>query len=134
MLGERLVELRKQKGLTQEEFSSSLNISRGTYAQYEIERRQPDYDTLKKIADFFKVSIDYLLGRTDNPTPPSIEDDPDVDLQPTQRDRVKIFQKKLGELSPESMDFLEFQLNRLHELDLEVIERKRAERAKQRNK
>lgn len=40
-----------------------LHLSRGTYAQYEIDRRVPEYATLEKLADFFEVSIDYLVGR-----------------------------------------------------------------------
>ena len=66
MLGERLTELRKGRNLTQEQFSSLINISRATYAQYEIDRRQPDYETLQNIADFYNVTTDYLLGRARN--------------------------------------------------------------------
>ena len=65
MIGKRLCDLRKEKGLTQEEFSTLINISRSTYAQYEINRREPDYEILKRIADFYGVTTDYLLGRTD---------------------------------------------------------------------
>lgn len=74
MFPERLVELRKSKKLTQQELADKLNISRATYAQYEIGRRKPDYETLEKLADFYKVSIDYLLGRTDNPFTSSTRD------------------------------------------------------------
>lgn len=65
MLSKRLIELRTEKGLTQQDIADKLNIVRSTYAQYEISRREPDLDTLKKIADYFKVSVDWLLGRTD---------------------------------------------------------------------
>ena len=68
MLHTRLVELRKLKKMTQKELAQRIHISRDTYAQYEIGRRKPDYDTLIKIADFFGVSTDYLLGVTDNPS------------------------------------------------------------------
>ncbi|MED0665755.1 helix-turn-helix domain-containing protein [Bacillus badius] len=67
MLGDRLKELRQQRKLTQEEFAQKMGISRGTYAHYEINKRQPDYGTLQKIADFYNVTTDYLLGRTDSP-------------------------------------------------------------------
>lgn len=67
MLGKRLSELRKEKGMTQEELAKALNITRSALSLYEIGKRDPDSATLKKIADFFGVSIDYLLGRTDLP-------------------------------------------------------------------
>ena len=50
--------------MTQNELANKLGISRGTYAHYEINKRQPDYETLQKLADFFDTSVDYLLGRT----------------------------------------------------------------------
>lgn len=67
MLGDKLQKLRQEKKLTQEQLSKAIGITRGTYAHYEINKRQPDYETLQKLADFFDVSIDYLLGRTDKP-------------------------------------------------------------------
>jgi len=47
--------------------STTLGISRAALSHYEKGRREPDYDTLITIADFFKVSLDYLMGRTDDP-------------------------------------------------------------------
>jgi len=67
VLGKRLVILRNKRGLTQEQIAVILKMSRSTYAQYEVDRRKPDYDTLKMFADYFGVSTDYLLGLTDNP-------------------------------------------------------------------
>lgn len=64
---ERLVSLRQAKGLTQVELAELLNISRGALSLYELGRREPDFETASKIADFFGVSVDYLLGRTDDP-------------------------------------------------------------------
>jgi transcriptional regulator with XRE-family HTH domain len=68
MLGERIANLRKQKKLSQYDLAERLGFSRGKLANYEQGSRQPDFDTLKLIADFFDVSIDFLLGRTDEPT------------------------------------------------------------------
>lgn len=65
MIGKRLKKLREEKKLSQEELSNLLKISRPTYAQYEIDRRIPEYGTLEKIADFHEVSLDYLVGRSD---------------------------------------------------------------------
>jgi len=65
MLKNRLVSLRKDKGLNQYEAAKLLGFSRGKLANYEQGSRQPDYDTLEIIADFYKTSTDFLLGRTD---------------------------------------------------------------------
>lgn len=63
----RLKELRKQKHISQVKLSIDLNMAQNTISQYETESRQADYMTLIMIADYFSVSIDYLLGRTENP-------------------------------------------------------------------
>lgn len=64
-LSQRLKTLRKEYEITQRDICSKLSISTATLSQYENGLRQPSYDILKKIADFYNVSIDYLLGRTD---------------------------------------------------------------------
>ncbi|GMQ60356.1 hypothetical protein AN1V17_47560 [Vallitalea sediminicola] len=69
MLPQRLKILRKQNNWTQLITATKLHIPRGTYAHYEIGKRQPDYGTLSNIADLYNVSIDYLIGRTDDCTP-----------------------------------------------------------------
>lgn len=66
MFGKRLSELREKSGLTQKELSSRLGMARTTYSGYENATREPDHQTLQKFADYFDVSIDYLLGRTDD--------------------------------------------------------------------
>jgi transcriptional regulator with XRE-family HTH domain len=70
LLGERLATLRKNKGLTQEELAPILNITRSALSLYELNKRDPDTNTLKRIADYFNVTTDYLLGRSDVPSPP----------------------------------------------------------------
>jgi len=64
MLGSQLVSLRKSEGKTQKEISEILGVTRPTYTAYETGKRNPDYDMLEKIADYFHVSTDYLLGRS----------------------------------------------------------------------
>ncbi|MDR4943067.1 helix-turn-helix transcriptional regulator [Bacillus wiedmannii] len=65
MFGTRLLTLRKERKLRQEDMAKQLGIARTTYAMYEQGNREPDYDTLIKLATFFEVSIDYLLGTTE---------------------------------------------------------------------
>jgi transcriptional regulator with XRE-family HTH domain len=64
----QLQQLRKAKGLTQEEIASILDVKLSTYQKYERDAISPPYDTLIKIADFYDVTTDYLLGR-DTPIP-----------------------------------------------------------------
>ena len=63
----RIRELRQQKKLTQVRLAIDLNMSQNTLSRYETGEREASYDTLKLIADYFDVSIDYLLRETDNP-------------------------------------------------------------------
>lgn len=62
---ERFKELRKNKGLSQRELAIALHMSNSTIAMYETGKRQPDFEALEQIADFFNVDMDYLLGRKD---------------------------------------------------------------------
>lgn len=66
-MGEILAELRKDKHLLQKDLADFLSISIGTVSNYETGAHEPDFETLCKLADFFQVSTDYLLGRTDLP-------------------------------------------------------------------
>ena len=62
-----LKELRKKRHMTQQRLAIELNMTLNSISRYENEVREADYQTLIKFADFFNVSIDYLLERTDNP-------------------------------------------------------------------
>ena len=65
MLPERLRELRTEAGLSQEQLAGILSLHKSTVSLYENGRREPDDDTMQRIAAYFRVSVDYLLGRTD---------------------------------------------------------------------
>ncbi len=58
-----LKELRKNNNMTQTEIAKILNISQRTYSNYETGSREPSIDTLIEIADYYKISLDYLTGR-----------------------------------------------------------------------
>lgn len=64
MFQNRLRELRKERKLSQDELGEALNLHGRTIGYYESKERNPSPDTLVKIADFFGVSVDYLLGRS----------------------------------------------------------------------
>ncbi|WP_047758091.1 helix-turn-helix domain-containing protein [Geobacillus sp. ZGt-1] len=64
-LGNRLQELRSKLNMRQEDVAKKIGVGRTTYAMYEQGKREPDYETLLKLADLFEVSTDYLLtGKT----------------------------------------------------------------------
>lgn len=75
MLSERLKSLRLESKITQKEISDKLEIGQGTYARYEKGDRKPTGEILNKLANFFNVSTDYLLGNTDNKNSTKFEDD-----------------------------------------------------------
>ena len=61
----RLKELRKERNISQLKLALDLNMNQNTISRYETVEREADYETLIKFADYFNVSLDYLLGRTD---------------------------------------------------------------------
>ena len=63
---ERLKLLRKRNNLSQYKLADKLGCSRGLVANYEQGRREPDYNMLLTLAAFFHVSVDYLLGKSEN--------------------------------------------------------------------
>lgn len=65
----RLKELREDRDLTQKYIASVLNVKQNTYSQYETGQRFLPIDALLKLADFYDTSTDYILERTNNPSP-----------------------------------------------------------------
>lgn len=63
----RLKEIRKSRGISQLKMAMDLNTNQNTISRYETGEREPGIVELIKIADYFNVSVDYLLERTDNP-------------------------------------------------------------------
>ena len=64
----RLIQLREQRGITQQELADKLKITRQSLSLYEKAERTINIELLARIADFFNVSTDYLMGRTDTAT------------------------------------------------------------------
>ena len=63
----RLKELRKKKGISQLRLATDLNTTQNTISRYETGEREPGINELIMLADYFNVSVDYLIGRTENP-------------------------------------------------------------------
>lgn len=64
-INDRIISLRKEKGMNQKQLAEALNISPSTIGMIEQGRRNPGYDLLEDISDFFNVDMDYLTGRSD---------------------------------------------------------------------
>ena len=73
----RLKELRKAHGITQVDLAKALPVAQSTVGMWESGKREPDFNTLEKLANYFSVSTDYLLGKSDmpNPEPPPREEE-----------------------------------------------------------
>ena len=68
MFQSRLKELRENQKISQQKLASSIGVSQGTVGNWESGIREPNFEKTKQLADFFKVTVDYLLGRTDKNT------------------------------------------------------------------
>ena len=66
IFGERLLELRKEKGVSQAKLAKDLGVSYSVVCYWETNRSEPTAPNLVKLADYFGVSVDFLLGRVDN--------------------------------------------------------------------
>ena len=65
----RLKKLRELGSVNQDTIAKYLGVGRSTVSRYETGEREPDFQTAQKLADYFNVTVDCLLGRTDDPTP-----------------------------------------------------------------
>ena len=65
----RIRKLREQNNITREDFAKKIDVTYAALSKYETGKRQPDYETLQKIADYFEVTTDYLLGREEKKYP-----------------------------------------------------------------
>lgn len=118
--GEKLKYLREKHGLTQEELGKLVNLTKGNISKYERNTHQPNFDTLTFFADYFCVSLDYLLGRVEYRNTPSKES------------KVDPIGKSIEYLSEESKEDLEeyielLQLREMKKRNRDEIGRKRVE-------
>lgn len=114
MFKDRLRKLRKSKGLSQYTLAEQLGLSRGQIGNYEQGSREPDYETLIKIADYFNVSVDYILGRTTELNP--------ISTNPRWLDKFsKIIKSQRGQASTEFMPLLIMQMAALYAISKGIL-------------
>ena len=79
-MGERIKQLRKEKGMTQTDLALTLNVTKGTVSTWETNSRVPGFETMNALSDLFQKSIDYIMGRSDDATPTTQNEDDLEDL------------------------------------------------------
>jgi transcriptional regulator with XRE-family HTH domain len=79
MFGDRIKQLRFAKDMSQGDLAKALHVAQTTVSQWESNDRKPSIDTLSQIADYFGVSTDYILGRTDIKTEHIIKAPPELE-------------------------------------------------------
>ena len=113
----RLKELRDQKGLYQKDVASFLNIAVSTYSYWENGTYEPDQSALSKLADFFGVSVDYLLGR-ETKSPPAKQESVGIVIPEKYKDIAVAFHGGADNLTQEDIDdivrFIEFTKSKKH--------------------
>lgn len=116
MLKDNLKKLREAKGLTKKQTAAELGISERAYLTYEYGERDPKLDTLQKLADFYGVSTDYLLGRPDA-EPPADPIDNLVKKMTVQEMEADLMHRWLGLSSKAREAFLQVLRDIVHEDD-----------------
>ena len=114
--GKRLKSLREEKELSQRALAKILNMAPSTLAMYEVDKREPDFETVKKFADYFKVTTDWLLEHTHEYFSPgltaakkieqSLQDDDELLefwYELSQRNDLQLLFKQARQLKPESI-------------------------------
>ncbi|TYP72611.1 helix-turn-helix domain-containing protein [Paenibacillus methanolicus] len=96
-MGDRLRELRLRKNISQEEVAKQIGITRSAYSHYEINNRQPVYETLKKLAVLFNVSLDYIIGGEQSTKP-------DTQMMPEALEIIRILNSMDQDKRKQSID------------------------------
>ncbi|MBW7642456.1 helix-turn-helix domain-containing protein [Geobacillus thermoleovorans] len=100
--GKRLRFLRKKMNMTQKDLADKFRLGESTIGMYERDEREPSFEFVRQLADFFNVTTDYLLGRTDDPTPPEQDGIPEELKDPG----LGLFFKELAEAPEERREQL----------------------------
>ena len=110
---ENLRKIRIINGYTQKEFSTIIGVPSNTYNQWETGKREPDYEMLSRIADFYGVTIDYLLGRDQKEQPAAKEKSlPDIMYrydelsEDQQREVIAFMEFKLAQQTKNPDDYI----------------------------
>lgn len=98
---ENLRKTRKERNLTMKEVGIAIGVGESTISQYETGKRQPDQQTLLKLADYFGVTVDYLLGREADP---ERDEKPQLHIPDKYKDVLVAFEGGADDLTQEDVD------------------------------
>lgn len=125
---ENLRKIRIINGYTQKEFATIIGVPSNTYNQWETGKRQPDYETLSRIADFYDVTVDYLLGRN-----PSKQENP-IKTNKALPDIFYQYNELSEDRQKEVLAFVEFKVAQQKEQEaLQALSNKEANEAQESN-
>lgn len=110
-MGQRLRELRLRRKISQEEVARHIGITRSAYSHYEINNRQPVYETLIKLAAYFDVSLDYIIGGS-HPKAKS-----DLPVTPDTREILSLLQHMSQEQRKKSINLITDLIRQEHRVD-----------------
>lgn len=102
-IGNVIIELRKAQGLSQQKLANEIGVSQSTIAQIEVNRNEATSDTLRKLATYFNVSADYLLGLEDDFGSPTANV---MSESATLSEKEKALLEAFKKLLPETQDFI----------------------------
>ncbi|HBA47643.1 MAG TPA: hypothetical protein DCZ91_07545 [Lachnospiraceae bacterium] len=117
-IGETITKLRTEKGLRQKDLSAILSLSPSSISNYEKDEYWPDLNTICKMADYFNVTTDYILGRTEYRCPPEI-----LDKYVTKDYIVHDIINTLLTLDPDSVNAAVNYVNYLKEKHIKLMEK-----------
>lgn len=113
----RVLELIRNSGKSENALEKAIGLAQGSIKNWRNEKSKPSLEAVSKIADYFGVSVDYLLGKTDNPTPPEKSDGkPKLYVPPEYASVMVAFAGGTEDLTQEDIDsiveFIEFRKNK----------------------
>lgn len=114
----RIKEERTKKGLSQPQLAEDLGLTKQTISLWERGVRRPDFETMEKVADYFGVSLGYLIGSTDDPT--VSEPDPNAAMEDEVIHEIESLATLLSQLSEESRRIVAAAIREAYRVDRET--------------
>lgn len=114
----RIKEERMKKGLSQPQLAEEIGLTKQTISLWERGVRRPDFETMEKLADYFGVSLGYLIGTTDDPT--AGENDPNVGIEDEAIQEIETLATKISQLSEDSKRIISAAVREAYRVDREM--------------